>query len=386
MPEIWFRYGTTDVALDIRFENLYKELIPSPAPLPDEQVNDKLQGIPLKENSLVIVLSSSAATRHVLSLIVDSAATKGTSRINIVILPKLKGFIDIRNEKYTSSLLGANDLLSLRETMNKFQETFFLSHSAYDPLFGFEGAPTHLLRSFDKEKMSQAISLRSNDLPSPGVVTEPYNLALSECTDIHATSIEIVGNSDKILDIYCGSVEESFKNASLKLIESSVIEEHRVKSEIVSPGSEPIHHSTLTESLNCLWNCTNILSENGSAILLSEARGGLGSKALEMFVQGRLSVPLLTESKEYIEGQEQLIFLQAMREKYDIGVVSTLPQYYLKTKLGMETFDSLKQVLAKLLSKYGKNHKVTLISDAHSTLPKVDMNFNKEFEPSDKKA
>jgi hypothetical protein len=111
----------------------------------------------------------------------------------------------------------------------------------------------------------------------------------------------------------------------------------------------------------------------------------LGSKALEMFVQGRLSDPLPSEGREYIEGQEHLIFLQAMREKYNIGVVSTLPQYYLKTKLGLETFDSLKHVLAKLLSKYGKNHKVTLISDAHSTLPKVDMGFNKEFELPDKK-
>ena len=385
MPEIWFRYGTTDVALDIRFENLYKEIIPSAARLSDEQVNNKLQGIPLQENSLIIVLSSTAATRQVLSWILDSVATKGIGGINVVILPKLKNFIHIQNEKCASSLLVANDLLSLRKTMNKFQETFFLSHSAYDPLFGFEGTPTQLLRNFNKEKMSQAVSLRSSDLPSPGVVAEPYDLALSECKDIYATSIEIVGNSDRILDIYCGSIEASFKNASSKLTENSVIEKHCIKSVIVSPGSESIYHSTLTDSLSCLWNCINILSENGSAILLSEAREGLGSKALEMFVQGRLPGPWLTESKQYIDGQEHLIFLQAMCKKYDIGVVSTLPQYYLKTKLGMETFDSLKQVLAKLLSKYGKNHKVTLISDAHSTLPKIGTDFNNNFKPQDKK-
>ena len=60
-----------------------------------------------------------------------------------------------------------------------------------------------------------------------------------------------------------------------------------------------------------------------------------------------------------------------MREKYDIGVISTIPQHYLKTKLGLETFDGLKQVMAKLLSKYGKNHKVTLISEGH-TLTRLD--------------
>jgi hypothetical protein len=91
-----------------------------------------------------------------------------------------------------------------------------------------------------------------------------------------------------------------------------------------------------------------------------------------MCVQGRPPVPLSAESERFIEGQEHLIFLEAMREKYDIGVVSTIPQHYLKTKLELETFDGLKQVLAKLLSKYGKNHKVTLISEGRSTLTRLN--------------
>jgi hypothetical protein len=384
MPEIWLRYGSTDIALDIRFENLYKELVPTLSGLSDEQLNYKLQEIPLKENSLIIVMSSSGVTKQVLSRIVDSAYTKGVNGINIVTLPKLNDFIDIQNEKYTYSLLNAKDLPSLSEIMTKFQATFFLCHSAYDPLFGFEGTPTQLLRNFNQDKMAEAIRLRSSDMPSPGVISEPHSLALSECESINATSIEIVGNSNILLDIYCGSLEESFKKASSKLIEGSVFEAHSVRSEIICPGSDPIYHYTLTDSLNCLWNCANILSENGSAILLSEARGGLGSKALEMFVQGRLLVPLPAEREIYIEGQEHLMFLDSIRKKCDIGVVSTIPQYYLKNKLGLETFDSLKQVLANLLLKYGKNHKVTLIPDARSTLPRLGNGFKKEFQLPDK--
>jgi hypothetical protein len=379
MPELWLRYGTTDIPLDIRFENLNKNIVPASTQLPDEQVKDKLQEIPLKENCLLVVLSSSVLTRRVLTWIIDSATNKRISGINIMTLPKLKDFIDIRNEKYASGILNANDLLSLNETMTKFQATFFLSHSAYDPLFGFEGTPTLLLRNFNKKMMSEAIRLRSGDLPTPGIVSEPYSLALSVCKNIDATSIEIVGNSNILLDMYCGSIEESYNNASSKLRENSNIEPHRVKSQIISPGCDPIHHFTLTESLNCLWNCANILNENGSAILLSEARGGLGCEALEMYVQGRPLVPLSAESERFIEGQEYLIFLEAMREKYDIGVVSTIPQHYLKTKLGLETFDGLKQVMAKLLSKYGKNHKVTLISEGRSTLIRLDPDLRKEF-------
>lgn len=382
MPEIWLQYGKTDIALDIRFENLYKEIVPTFTPLQEDQFNSKLQDVPLSENSLVIVLSSSQATSQILSFLVDTATRRGVNGITIVTLPKLKGFIDIRNDKYRSSLLSASDLVSLTETMAKFEKTVFLSHSTYDPLFGFEGTPTHLLRNFMEDKMSEAFSLRRSDLPSPGTISEPYRLALSLCKDIEAMSIEIVGNSNRISDIYCGSIEESFTKSSSKLIENSVVEEHRVKSAIISPGSELIYHATLAKSLNCLWNSVHILSEHGSAILLGESSGGLGSKALEMFVEGRTNASLLRENGKYVEGQEHLMFLEAMREKYDMGIISTLPEYYLKTKLGLETFDSLKQVLTNLLLRYGKNHKVTVLSDARSTLPRTDIGFDKELKHS----
>jgi hypothetical protein len=378
MPEIWMRYGTTDIPLDIRFENLNKNLEPPSSHLQDKQVQDKLQEIPLKENCLFIVLSSSVLTRRVLSWIIDSATSKRFNGIGIMTLPKLKDFIDIRNEKYASTTLNANDTLSLNATMAKFQTTFFLSHSAYDPVFGFEGTPTHLLRNFNKEMMSEAIRSRRDDLPTPGIESEPYNLALSVCENINANSIEFVGYSDKLLDMYCGPIAESFDKAASKLRENTIVESHRVKSEIISPSFDPIYHYTLAESLNCLWNSIDILSESGSAVLLSEARGGLGCEALERFVHGRPPVSSSSENERFIEGKEHLIFLEAMRKKYDIGVVSTLPQHYLRTKLELETFDGLRQVMTKLLSKYGKNHKVTLISEGRSTLARLDPGLKRE--------
>jgi hypothetical protein len=372
MPEIWLRYGTTDIPLDIRFENLNKNLEPPSSHLRDEQVQDKLQEIPLKDNCLIIVLSSSVLTRRVLSWIVDSATNKRYNGIGVMTLPKLKEFINLRNEKYITTTLNANDFLSLNESMAKFQATVFLSHSAYDPVFGFEGTPTHLVRNFNKEMMSEAIRLRSDDLPTPGIESEPYRLALSVCENVNATSIEIVGYSNMLFDMYYGPIPESFKKATSRLRENTFVESNQVKSEIISPGSDPFHHYTLTESLNCLWNCIDILSEGGSAVLLSEARGGLGSEALETFVHGRPSISSSSENERIIDGKEHLIFLEAMRKKYDIGVVSTIPQYYLKTKLGLDTFDGLRQVMTKLLSKYGKNHKVTLVSEGRSTHARID--------------
>ena len=127
---------TTDVALDIRFENLYKEITPRVVPLQEDQINSKLRGIPLKDNCLLIVFSSTPATKQVLSSLVNSAINKGVTG-NIMIPLKLKEFIDVRNEKWSSSLLSGEDLLALKGTMAKFDQTLFLSHSSVRPSFRF---------------------------------------------------------------------------------------------------------------------------------------------------------------------------------------------------------------------------------------------------------
>lgn len=378
MPEIWLRYGTTDIALDIRFENLYKEITPQVFPLQEDQINYKLQDVPVKDNTLIIVFSCTLATKRVLYSLIDKATNNGANG-RIMSPPKLKESISIGNEKWISNSLRCEDFGTLKETMDKFDQTLFVTHSAYDPLFGFEGTPTLLLRNYMKEKMIEAISSRSSNMPSPGNFSEPYRLALSLCEDIDAVSIELLGDSKQISDICWGSINDTFRYTSSKLSEKPNIEQQRVKSEIISPGREPFHHSTLSESLNSLWNCMGILSRNGSPILLSESRNGLGSRALELFVEKKLPNSMSTKDGKYIDGQEHLIFLEAMREKYDLGIVSTLPEYYLTTKLGFQTYASLKQALASLLSRHGKAHKVALLSDAHFTLPLIDSNSKDEI-------
>lgn len=378
MPEIWLRYGTTDIALDIRFENLYKEITPQVFPLQEDQINYKLQDVPVKDNTLIIVFSCTLATKRVLSSLIDKSTNNGANG-RIMSPPKLKESINVGNEKWISNSLRCEDFGTLKETMDKFDQTLFVTHSAYDPLFGFEGTPTLLLRNYMKEKMIEVISSRSSNMPSPGNFSEPYRLALSLCEDIDAVSIELLGDSKQISDICWGSINDTFRYTSSKLSEKPNIEQQRVKSEIISPGREPFHHSTLSESLNSLWNCMGILSRNGSPILLSESRNGLGSRALEMFVEKKLPNSMSTKDGKYIDGQEHLIFLEAMREKYDLGIVSTLPEYYLTTKLGFQTYASLKQALASLLSRHGKTHKVALFSDAHFTLPLIDSNSKDEI-------
>ncbi|HEY9387731.1 MAG TPA: hypothetical protein VIP70_11880 [Nitrososphaeraceae archaeon] len=368
MPEIWLRYGNTDIVLDIRFENLYKEIRSDFPTIPQEKMNLFLQNIALKDKSLIVVLSASNATNEVLSRLIQKAHDKRLRGISIGIVPKLQGIVEPKNSPYNLLLLNENESVSLIDMISKFDRTIFLSQTSFDPLFGFSGAPTSIIRNFMKSKMSEAFSLRSKDLPNAGIIGEPYRLALSACSNINAISIEVVATTRGISDIYFGSMEESFSYATSQLLNKGIINEDYVKSTIISPGNQAMAQLTLAESLNSLWNSLQIIKEKGSAILLAESRNGLGAQALQMFVEGRLNPNEPKKSKTYIDGQEHITFIQETAQRYDLGIISTLPEYYLKNKLGFSTYNSLKEVLDNLMSRHGKHHKVLVLSDANITL------------------
>jgi nickel-dependent lactate racemase len=253
---------------------------------------------------------------------------------------------------------------SFQKRMDKFQNTVFISHIGYDPLFGFGGTPTILLRNYVHGQMLESFQARQTDFPQPGVLGPPLKIALSSSEKISAKSIDIVASSSGIAGIYYGNIIEAFHNAVTKLQSISVIEVELAKSAIISASSEIGPHLTLTDSLNSLWNSVHIVKENGSAILIAENRNGIGGGALQMLIEGRLDIEELKQNPAYINGLEHLIYIEELRQKYDLGIVSTLPQHYLKTKLGFMIYVSMKDALEKLLVKHGKSHKVLILSDA----------------------
>jgi hypothetical protein len=223
--------------------------------------------------------------------------------------------------------------------------------------------------------MLEALNARQDNLPKPGVIGPPLDVVLSSNGDLPAKSIQIVANSFGIAEICYGSVVGSFEEAIRHLNSMAVVNADLTKSAIINTSSETGPHSTLLDSLNSLWNVIHIVRENGSAVLLSENSGGLGGRALEMYVEGRLDIEQCKENlSEYIEGLEHLIYIKELSQKYQLGIVSTLPQYYLKTKLGIKTYGGMKNVIEELLTKHGKNAKILVVSDPDIMLLRVKPN------------
>jgi hypothetical protein len=375
MPELWFKYGITDVVLNIRYENLLKHITASSfALLSEDQIKSCLNDVALTQDTMIFALSDTKSVAMVISILVQLARARGIPSIRVGVLPRIQRGLK-SNLVDKTILINQIDQDSFHSKIKHHRQAIFVSQITYDPLFGYNGTPTILVRNYMHDRMLEALNARQDNLPKPGVIGPPLDVVLSSNGDLPAKSIQIVANSFGIAGICYGSVVGSFEEAIRHLNSMAVVNADLTKSAIINTSSETGPHSTLLDSLNSLWNVIHIVRENGSAVLLSENSGGLGGRALEMYVEGRLDIEQCKENlSEYIEGLEHLIYIKELSQKYQLGIVSTLPQYYLKTKLGIKTYGGMKNVIEELLTKHGKNAKILVVSDPDIMLLRVKPN------------
>lgn len=374
MPEIWLRYGTTDVVLDIRFENLASQVSANFTLMPQEQARAAFDSVPVTDNMLILALSPSKAAAGAVHTIAQSARAKGFGA-TVDVPARFAGALRaslaaLEPDPQSPVSINRIDYQSLEERLKKFQSTVMVSQVAYDPLFGFAGAPTALVRALLPEKMSEAFLARRDNVPAPGEEGEPLKVATGAAEGMQATSVELVASSAGVAGAHVGTINEAFAKAVSQLKSMSEVLSEPAKSAIISASGEAAVHSTLSGSFNSLWNSVHAVKEGGTAVLLAENREGVGRGALQSFVEGRLKPEQLALSP-YIDGLEHLLYLQEMRQKREIGIISSLPQYYAASKLGMMTYPGVKDALEKLLAKHGRGHKSLVVSDADVVLIKT---------------
>jgi len=368
MPEIWLRYGTTDVVLDIRFENLADQISANFPALSEEEIRTAIAGVPLADNMLLLALSGSKAAGRAIAMLAVQAREKGFN-VTVDVPHRMAGALRASLAGNETISINRIDYQSLQERMGKFQNTVVVSAVGYDPLFGFAGAPAALVRNLLPDKMEEAFKARKNNRPAPGVQGGPLKVAISAAAGIPAASVELVARSGGIAGVHTGSINESFEKAVSQLQSISAAETNLAKCAIISASGEAGVHSTLAGSLNSLWNSAHAVKEGGAAILVAENREGVGGGALQMFIEGRLKQEQLQQSP-YVDGLEHLLFIEEMRQEIELGLVSTLPHYYTRSKLGFTTYAGMKDILDKLPEKQGRNFKALVVSDADIVLLK----------------
>jgi len=353
MPEIWLNYGVTDVVLDIRAENLEQKIDSDGKIMDDSAINEKLSNLDLSKPMELVVLHNSKSIQKIISSLFTLCEQKS------------KPFPKILTDKKILNLVKAG--LPEGSSINEFDDIdisnsnlVFMGEMEFNGLFGYETIATRLIKKFGLDSMLSAYAKRQGNIPVPGQYPESLQEAKKFADNFEIQGIEIIANSQGIIDFSIGHPSETI--TTTKTLESNSIKDTgQHKTMIVSTGKDS-SNDNLGNSLSSLWNCSNAIKKDGLAILVAECKGGLGSDAIQQFIENRLTLEQLKNPTKYISGMEDLLFLSEIQKNFQIGLVSILPEFYAK-KLDMISLSGIKYSMDYILKTQGAKQKVAVIVD-----------------------
>ena len=353
MPEIWLNYGITDVVLDIKAENLEQKIDSDAKILEDEAINEKIASIDLKKPMELVVLHNSKSVQKIISSLFSICEQKSAPFPKILADKKIMNLV--KSGLPEGSSINEFDNASLSDS-----NLVFMGEVEFDGLFGYETIATRLIKKFGQDSMLSAYAKRKDNLPASGQHTESLDEAKKFADSFEIQGIEIVANSNGIVDFEIGHPSKTV--SATKTLESFGIKDiGEQKSMIISTGKDA-SNDNLRKSLSSLWNCSGAIKKDGLAILIAECKGGLGSDAIQQFIEDRLSIDQLRNPTKYVDGMEDLLFLSEIQKNFQIGLVSILPEFYAK-KLNMISLPGIKYAMDYILKTQGARQKVAVVSD-----------------------
>ena len=353
MPEIWLNYGEAEVVLDIKAENLEQKLAVEGKTLSDSDIKSKLESLDLSKPTELVVLNASESVKKVLSAIFVKCEEKSITKPTVFADRKIINTV----KRYLPEQSSISEFSNMDESNSNL---VFVAEMEFDGLFGFETISTRLLKKFGSESMLPAYEKRKGDLPSSGQNVESFQLAKKFSQKFEVLAIEIIANSNGICDLSVGhpsdtsSLSKTFSSYAIR-----DIGKHRTM--IISTGKES-SNDTLGKTLSSMWNCSESIKDDGFAILVGECSLGIGSDAIQHFIEGRLNIDRLKKPSQYIPGMENLLYLTETQKKFQIGLLSILPEFYTK-KLNIKPFNGIKQIIDYVLKIQGQKQKVQVVTD-----------------------
>lgn len=360
MPEIWLSYGPTEVVLDIKAENLEREVGPSGKNLTDSEIASKLESVDLAKPTEIVILESTKPVYKIVSSLLDTCNQKAIPKPKILVE---KSNIHLAKNMFSDPTIAISEFESAHLSNTNLM---FVGEAGFDGLFGFETVSTKLLRSFGREQMLEAYEKRDGNLPRPGQDVASLEIAKKFTDGFEISALEVAANSTGLVDVSAGH-PSSTMSISKSLLSSAANEigKHRVL--FVSTGKEA-SNETLDKALAAIWNTAGGVKEEGLAVLLAECKNGLGSEALLQYVDGRMTLDRLKNPSKYLDGMENLLFLTEVQKQFKIGIVSVLPNFYTKDKLGLVPFGGTKESLEYVMKTFGERQKAVIVPDGARVL------------------
>ena len=351
-------YGQNEVVLDIQAENLDERIEFEQPVLDDSTINENLDGLDLSKPTEIVIQNYTPSVQKILGKIYEKCDIKSFSKPKLLVdktnLPQIKA-----NNPDTASI-------------NEFEEQelsnsnlVFLGEVQFDGLFGYETIATRLLRKFGAEKMLEAFSHRSGNLPASGQDSPSLNDAKKFADTFEVSCIELTANKKGISGLQFGHPSKT-SSISQTLLKSTNTFEEKFRTMIISTGKDA-SNQTLSSSLNSVWNFHTSIKNQGLIVLTAECMAGLGSETFQKLIDGRITPEKIKNASKYEDGMENVLYLSEIQKTIQIALISILPELYAK-KLGMVPIEGVKKSMDYILKNQGPRQKVQVIEDGARTL------------------
>ena len=324
MPEVWLPYGRVEVSASLSTDRLGPILRPEfGEPLPIEALRREIEGLGLKGK--VAVLGRGLPDR-LLEEVREALRELGVEPFTPGGLkPKRSVLID-----------GAS--VELPEPV----KLLVVSCLRPDGFFGVYCPASALVEALGEGVMGEVFK-RFEGRPEPLEETGALWFSRRVAEELGALGLGIL--LERGIRWVRGGEPGKVAEEGARLLRESATKRIRGMGLVASPGFE--EKGSLASCLKAMWNVSG-LKDGSGLLMLCESSGGLGSRALELYMRG-----LIKEGhRGYVEGLEDLVMLGEVRERLKLGLVSGLPLLYVK-KLGFEPFRSLSEGVESLKG-YGR--------------------------------
>ena len=360
MPEIWLGYGDSEIILDIKYENILRILKPEIKVISPEDLRlNIINNIDLQVSTLILITTPFPKMLDILKIINQFSKELGIGPLDVFVISKpfmLRLRQDLSKESLSITRIEPDELM---KKILLYRNVILIDKIEYDPVFGFAASPTKLIRECYPQVMNQVYATIVGELPKPGLFGEALKITMETLSKLNFQMLHVYSDREIIDSIYFGHDNNSFLNAVESFKEKTSITSDFSKSAFISGNTAYTSQLSLGNSLNLLWNNYYAVLDGGTIVLLSENRGGINEGAISKFVEGRLDLGGL-DKYQYINEIEHINFLQLLQEKYEIILISTLPQVYFN-KLGLKSVSKIKDGLDHILKKNGKYSKSNII-------------------------
>ncbi len=359
MPELWIPYGSVETLVTLQAENLgvVAESTAEAGSVDVERIGELVRG-----SARVYICDSAPGTIELLRSLAQALTetpdiklmSSAPKRIENGV-PELKGRVTTMPPPLAQGEI--DEPVYAPELMEKGAK-LFIGSARPDPLFGILDAKVESCLNWVARSHASAARAEKSMEPEPFKKTGAYDVIESVADRIKESKyLSAVSRGGKLRTVLEDAPFDAIKNSFAK------VQMGQARGMIVGAGGRG-YDDTLSLALRGIWNVIEGVRKTGSILLIAECAEGTGSTALEMLVTGRISGEGERRRERYIEGLEEVFYLNKLKDEYDVLLLSGLPETYARSKLGFTTARGSGEAVGRMLNKVGRSGKLNVIPRA----------------------